>query len=137
VSEVFLGIIAAAVLVMALIQVGLIVMAVRAASRVGALVERLDADLRPVIANLQSISAEAARATAIASAQVERADRMFTDMATRLDETLATVHGAVRGVTHGSAWVSALKTLFNAVRDMRAPSRRASTVDEEDALFIG
>jgi hypothetical protein len=136
VSDVFLGIIAASVLVMALIQVAVIVLAARAAKQMSAAVSRLDQDIRPLITNLQAMTAEAARASAIAAAQVERADRLFTEMSARLDETLTTVQTAVVGATRGGAWLAGIKAAFAALRDMRAP-RRPATVDEEDALFIG
>ena len=80
-SDVFLGIIAVSVLVMAAVQVAAIVMALRAARRVSRLTSQIEQEIRPVVANLQAITADAARATAIAAAQVERADRLFTDMA--------------------------------------------------------
>lgn len=137
-SEVFLGVIAVAVLVMAVIQVAFVVIAARAAQRVSRLTTQLEQDIRPLVANLQAITTEAARATAIAAAQVERADRLFTDMSTRLDQTLTTVQDALLGATRGGAWLAGLKAAFAALRDLRSPSRRrSSTVEEEDALFIG
>ena len=63
-SDVFLGVIAAAVAVMAIIQVAAIVVAMRAARRVGDAVSRLETDVRPIVANLKSMSADAARAAA-------------------------------------------------------------------------
>jgi hypothetical protein len=138
VNDVFLGIIAAAVVVMAIVQVGLIVVAARAAERVTRLTTQIEQDLRPLVANLQAMTTEAARATAIAAAQVERADRLFTDMSARLEQTLATVQDAVVGVTRGGAWLAGLRAAFAAFRDLRGPSRRRNTsVEEEDALFIG
>lgn len=136
-SELFLGIIAAAVVVMAVIQVAVVVMAARAAQRIGALTAKLEADLRPLIANLQSVTSEAARAASLAAAQVERADKLFDDMTTRIDETLSTVQSALAGVTRGGAWLAGLKTVMGIINDLKRPSRRPSNVDEEDALFIG
>lgn len=137
-SDLFLGVIAAAVLVMAIIQVVFVVVAARAATQVAALVARLEQDLRPLITNMQAISSDAARATALAAAQVERADRLFSGVAAQIEETMATVQGAVLGVTRGGAWLAGLKAVMGAVRDLRTPSRRRpAAVDEEDALFIG
>jgi prophage DNA circulation protein len=138
VSDVFLGVIAAAVLVMAAVQVAVVVMAARTAKSITRLTTQLEQDIRPLVANLHSITTEAARATAIAAAQVERADRLFTDMSARLDHTLNTVQHAVVGVTRGGAWVAGIKAALSAFRDLRsAPRRRAASVEEEDALFIG
>jgi hypothetical protein len=138
VSDVFLGIIAAAVLVMAVIQVAVAVMAARAAKSISRLTTQLEQDIRPLVVNLQAMTAEAARATAIAAAQVERADRLFTEMSARLDHTLNTVQHAVVGATRGGAWVAGIKAALAAFRDLRsAPRRRPASVEEEDALFIG
>ncbi len=62
-TNVFLGIIAIAVLVMAVIQVAAIVFAMSAAKRIGQVADRLEQDLRPVVSNLQTITSEAARVT--------------------------------------------------------------------------
>lgn len=136
-SDVFLGIIAVAVLVMAAVQVAVVVMAARAAQRVSVLTTKLEQDIRPLLANLQSMTSDAAKATALAAAQVERADKVFTDMTGRLEQTLSTVQAALLGATRGGVWLSGLKAALAAFRDLRGPARRPSNVDEEDALFIG
>lgn len=138
-NDVFLGIIAVSVLVMAAVQVAVIVMALRATQRVSRLTSQLEQEIRPVVANLQAITADAARATAVAAAQVERADKVFTDFAVRVDETLASVQKTVLGATRGSgAWLAGLKAAVGVLRDLRhSPHSRNATVEEEDALFIG
>jgi hypothetical protein len=138
VSDVFLGIIAVSVLVMAAVQVAVIVMALRATQRMSRLTLQLEQDIRPVVANLQAITADAARATAVAAAQVERADKLFSDFAARLDQTLASLQSTVLGATRGGAWLAGLKAAFGVLRDVRpSPRTRPATVEEEDALFIG
>ena len=62
-----------------------------AARRIGQVADRLERDLRPVMQNLQSITAEAARVTSVAAAQLERADRMFTDLSRRAEQVMAAV----------------------------------------------
>jgi hypothetical protein len=139
VSDVFLGIIAAAVLVMAAIQVAAALFAARAVRRLERLADWLEQDIRPVIVNLQGLSTDAARATALATAQIERADRLFADLARRLEETLAAVHETlVTPAREGLAWLNGLKTVLAAIQELRGAARpRRSTVDEDDALFIG
>jgi hypothetical protein len=138
VNDVFLGIIAVGVLVMAIVQVGLIVVAVRAAQRIGRLTAQLEQDLRPLVANLQAMTTEAARATALATAQMERVDHLFADVSARLDRTVNSVQEAVTGATRGGAWLAGLRAAMAALRDLRTPSRRRNaSVEEEDALFIG
>jgi hypothetical protein len=139
VSDLFLGIIALSVLVMAAVQVAVIIMALRATQRMSSLAQQLEQDLRPVVSNLQTITADAARATAVAAAQVERTEKLFTELAARLDQTLATVQNTVIGATRSSgAWLAGLKAALGVLRDMRqSPRTGPAAVEEEDALFIG
>ena len=90
-TNVWLGIIAVAVLVMAVIQVAAIVFAMSAARRIGQVADRLEQNLNPVVSNLQTITSEAARMTTLAAAQVERADRMFADLSRRAEQVMAAV----------------------------------------------
>jgi hypothetical protein len=62
-SDLFLGLIAFAVLVMAAIQVAAVIIAMRLARRVDRLADRLERDARPIVASLQSLTADAARLT--------------------------------------------------------------------------
>ena len=71
-SELFLGIIAISVLVMALIQVGALVAAFRVAKRVEHVSRQLETDIRPLIANLAEVTAELSRTASVATRQVER-----------------------------------------------------------------
>ena len=61
-GELFLGIIAFAVLIMALIQIGAIFAGIRLAKRVDQLATQIDQEIKPLIANLTALSSEAARA---------------------------------------------------------------------------
>jgi hypothetical protein len=160
VSELFLGIIAGAVLVMAIIQVTAIVFAARAARRVGDAVSRLEQDVRPIVsnlqnasatlssevkpimANLQSMSADAAHASSVAAAQVDRADQLITDLSTRVDQTFTSLQDSIlRPAREGFAIFQGLKAAFSAFggRPARSerPRKRPATAEEEDALFIG
>src|SRR5262245_65590864 len=76
---------------MAVIQVAAIVFAMSAARRIGQVADRLERNLNPVVSNLQTITSEAARMTTLAAAQVERADRMFADLAHRAEQMMAAV----------------------------------------------
>ena len=138
-TDLYLGIIAFAVAVMAIIQVAAVVMAARAARRVDHLANRLEQDLGPILTNLQALTAEAARASALAAAQVERADRLFTDIAARVDQVLAAVHETlVEPAREGFAWLSGLKAALAAFRELREAARRpAPATGEDEALFIG
>lgn len=137
-TDVFLGIIAVAVLVMAIIQVAAIVFAMSAARRIGEMADRLERDIRPVMSNLQAITAEATRATALATAQMERADRMFADLSRRAEQMMAGVPSLVGSAGKGLAFLNGIKAAMAAIQELRRSSRRgAAHPDEEDALFIG
>lgn len=140
-SVVFLGVIALAVVVMAIIQVAAIVFAARAARRVGDAVSRLERDVKPIVANLQVVSSEAARVSAAAAAQVQRAEQLITDLARRVDETAASLQAGILGpAREGFAVVQGIIAALAAFREgtRRDGSRtRPAPAEDEDALFIG
>ena len=137
-TNVWLGIIAVAVLVMAVIQVAAIVFAMSAARRIGQVADRLEQNLNPVVSNLQTITSEAARMTTLAAAQVERADRMFADLTRRGEQVMAAVPTLLGPAGKGLAFLNGIKAALAAIHELRRSSRRgAAHPDEEDALFIG
>ena len=141
-GELFLGIIAFAVLIMALIQTAAIVAGIRLAKRVDQVATQLDQEIKPLIANLTAMSSEAARAAALAARQAERLDRVFGEMIQRVDVTLAAAQEFVTGpARQGMAIMSGVKAVIDAFRGLRESSRRRAAsrpaVDEEESLFIG
>lgn len=141
-GELFLGIIAFAVLVMAAIQVAAIVAGVRLAKRVDQLATQLDQEIKPLLANLSALSSDAARAAAIAARQAERLDRVFGELVERVDMTLAAAQEFVTGpARQGMAIMAGVKAVVDAFRGLRESSRRRAAskaaVEEEESLFIG
>jgi hypothetical protein len=135
-SEVFLGVIAVAVLAMAVAQVGVLVAAGRLARRMERVADLAERELKPIFEHVNAIARDASHAAALASAQVERADRVFADVAERLDATLTTVQTVVtRPAREGIAVLAAFRAALSAVRSLRADRARARA-DDEDALFI-
>jgi hypothetical protein len=135
-AELFLGIIAVATLLTAMVQVGVLVAAGLLARRLQKVIERTEAELMPVFEHINAIARDASRAASLATAQVERADRLFADAAGRLEETMTRVQTIVTGpIREGAAMVSALQAMFSVIRDMRA-GRKRSRAEEDDALFI-
>jgi hypothetical protein len=141
-TPVFLGIIALSVLAMAVIQVGALVYGARLARRVSILTERVERDVTPVLAHLQTMAAEASRASTLAAQQVDRADRLFADVSGRVEETVAALQTAViTPAREGLAVVAGLKAALGALRD-RGPRPGARPArhgrgDDDDPLFIG
>jgi hypothetical protein len=141
VSEVFLGIIAISVLVMALIQVGALVAALRVAKRLEQVSRQIETDIKPLITNLGAVTAELSRTAGVAARQMDRVDRLFGDLATRVEQTLAVaqqfVHGPAR---NGFAILSGVQAAVSAFKGIREASRRRHKVTpgvEDDSLFIG
>ena len=137
-SQAFLGIIAASTALMAVMQIGALVVLARVALQVRDIVATLQTDIRPLIGRANQIADEASRTAAIASAQAQKIDRLMTDLTRRVDETSVVVQQAIiTPAREGMAIVAALKAGFGALKQMRDARPRSSGVEEEDALFIG
>ena len=134
----FLGIIAVSTALLALTQIGAIVVLARVAMQVRDIVATLQQDVRPLIARANAIADEASRTAAIATAQAEKIDRLVTDLTRRVDETSVVVQRAIiTPAREGMAVVAALKAGFAALRQVRDVRGRQAGVEDEDALFIG
>lgn len=137
-SELFLGIIAVATLLMALIQVGAIVALARLTRQAQQTLASVQHEIRPLIARANAIADEASRTAALAGAQVQKVDRLVSDLSRRVDETAMVLQDAiVTPAREGLAIVAAVRAGLGALRgisDMRQSSARA---EEEDPLFIG
>lgn len=135
-GEVFLGIIAAATLVMAIGMVGFVVVATRLIKRLISVTEVLERELTPLLSHVNAMARDASRAAALATAQVERVDRLFADLVVRVESSLNAFQDAVAApLRQGPAFLSAFRAVFNILRDFRS-GRRRSRSDDEDALFI-
>ena len=135
-GEVFLGVIAVATLAMAIVQVGVIVVAGRLARRVEELADRLEQDVKPLFGHLNAIGRDASRAASLAVSQVERVDRLLGDVSQKIEQTLNTVQATiVAPAREGLAVLSALRAAMEAIRERRGRARQRGGEDE-DALFI-
>jgi hypothetical protein len=136
-SQIFLGVIAVATLTTAIIQVGVLIAAGLLARRVQRLVETVERELQPTFVQINAIGRDAARAVSLATAQVERADRLFTDLAQRVEDTVATVQATiVAPAREGKALWHALRAALAVLRDARRRARARHRAEDEDALFI-
>ena len=140
-TDLYLGLIALGVLVMAGIQVAAIVSVTRAARRAGEMAARFEQDVRPIIVNLQKVSEEAARASAQAAAQVDRLDALVASVARRVEDTAATLQQTIlQPARDGLALLSGLKSVIASFREPReAPQAapRKEPAEPQDDLFIG
>lgn len=142
-TEMLLAIIAISVLVMAITQIIAIRAALGMARRLDRLSEQMENDVKPLLLSVTRLTDEATRTAALATRQVERFDRMFGDMAARIDETLDVAQAFIQGPARsGMALVSGIQAAFTAFQGIREASRRRRTSrtsagDEDESLFIG
>ena len=138
-GEVFLGVIALATFTMAAIQVGIIVYGVGVARRVNRMLTQVERELKPVAESVNAIARDAARISSLATGQVERVDRLVTDLAARIDQTATTVQDAIlRPLRDGAAIMSGVKTAIDVFRELtRRPGANRPRGEDDDALFIG
>jgi hypothetical protein len=135
-----LGLIAVATVVMAVVQVILVVVAVRLTKRVDIMSTQVQRELGPLVERLTRVADNLQHASGLATVQVERLDRFFAGASKRADATMSLVQGAVVGpIREGLAVIAAVRAVvaaFRAFRGTRAP-RAAAKFDDEDPLFIG
>lgn len=137
-SETFLGVIALATLIMALVQVGAVVALLRMVRQAQATVTTLQKDVRPLIEKASAVADEASRTASLATLQAQKIDRLLSDLTVRIDETAGVVQQAIiTPAREGMAIVAAVKAALVAFQGIRGRPRHGRTVDEEDPLFIG
>lgn len=126
-STLLLGVIAAATVVMATVQVGVIVFAARLAQRINRLVDVVEHEIKPTLARMDGMSADVARVTTIASAQAARLDTILAAVATRADDLLSVAHDSVVApVRHGAAFIMGLRAALLAFRGFRDESQNSA-----------
>lgn len=144
-SGIFLGIIALATLVMALIQVGAIIAVLKIAKQAQDVAKQaqdvlasVHRDVKPLLARASEIADEASKTATLATAQAEKVDKMVTDLTRRVDETSTLVqHAIITPAREGIAIVAAIKASLSALRGFGSFRGRPRHSDEDDALFIG
>lgn len=132
---VWLAVIAVAVAVMAIVQIGMLLAVMRSVRQLVETAQKIRQEVSPLADKVNRIADDAGRAAALALAQIERMDRALSATTQRVDETLNVVQSAlVEPIRHGAAALSAVRGLLSIFRGTResAPGR-----DEEEALFVG
>lgn len=135
-TDVWLGVIAIAVLVMAVTQVAVLIRLSQVAKEASEATRDLRRELTPLIAKANRIADDAGRVSALALAQVERLDVTISSSVRRIDETFTAVQTAIISpVRQGAAVVAGLKAAMAVFRARQDRGRYHR--DDEDALFIG
>ena len=132
---VWLAVIAVAVAVMAIVQIGVLLAVMRSVRQLVETAQKIRQEVSPLAEMVNRIADDAGRAASLALAQIERMDRALSATTQRVDETLNVVQSAlVEPIRHGAAVVSAVRGLLAVFRGTREP---APGRDEEEALFVG
>lgn len=134
-ATVFLGIIAMATLITAILQIVVLVSAAKLVRRVGRFVDVIEQDVRPIISSVSSIARDASRVASLAVAQVERADQMLSGTVHRIEDMLATVQGLIANtLREGNALMMGIRAVMAAIRAFQGRRRRRA--EDDEALFI-
>jgi phosphohistidine phosphatase SixA len=136
VNEVWLGIIAIAVLTMAIIQIVVGLQLMRVAKDAATTMKEFRTEIRPLIQKAHKVADDAGRVSAMALTQVERVDQLLATTAMRVDDTLQIVQESlIAPVKQGAAVMAGLKAAIAVFRARQDKGRYGR--DDEDALFIG
>ena len=135
-NEVWLGIIAVAVLTMAIIQIVVGLQLMRVAKDAASTMQEFRTEIRPLIQKANKVADDAVRVSALALTQVERVDQLLATTAMRVDDTLQIVQESlIAPVKQGAAVMAGLKAAIAVFRARQDKGRYGR--DDEDALFIG
>ena len=137
-TELFLGIIAVATLLMAIVQAGVVFAAAILVRRVSRLTDQVEQEMRPLIGHLNSIGRDASHAAALAASQVERADELFADVRARTEQTLNTVQTTIETpLREGRALLRAFRAGLDAISArQRPPAKGPEPRKDDETLFI-
>ena len=136
-SQIFLGVIAAATLITAIVQLGVLIVAARLTRRAERLAEKVEREIGPTFDHVNKIARDASHSVALATAQIERADRLFTDLAKRVEATVSTFQSSVASPARdGIALFTGLRAALDVIREARRRARSRQRGEDEDALFI-
>jgi hypothetical protein len=134
-SVVWLGTTAVALVVMAIVQIAVLVGAMRVGRDLLQTTQELRREITPLVAKAHKVSDDANRVSALALAQMERLDAMLATTAVRVDETIHVIQQAlVQPMRQGAAVFAAIRAVASG---LRAADRDRAHRDEEDALFVG
>ena len=130
-ATVFLGIIAMATLITAILQVVLLVAAAQLVRRLMKFVEDLDRQIKPIIGHVDAIARDASRVASLAAAQVERVDQVLNSAVVRIEELLSHMQTlVVSTLREGNALMMGVRAVMAAIRAFQGRKRRRAEDDE-------
>lgn len=132
-----LAVMAGALVVMAIVQVGVLVVIALAGRKAVAAAQQMQREMRPLIEKAHRIADDAARVTALTLRQVERVDQMITTTSARVDATLSVIETSIiQPIQQGTALLAGVRAAMGVVRAWLDRDRRSAR-EEDDGLFIG
>jgi uncharacterized protein YoxC len=136
-ATVFLGVIAAATLVTAVLQVVLLVSTASLVRRIGRFVDFMEIEVKPIIGHVNAITRDASRVAGLALAQVEHADELLSNAIKRVEHTMSTVQSLILGaLREGNALMMGIRAVLAAVRGFQRRQTSRRRADDDEALFI-
>ena len=135
-AVIWLGTMAVALAVMALVQVAVLVGAMRLGRELIQTTQDLRREIKPLAEKAHRISDDAARVAALAAVQAERIDRLLASTTQRVDDTLGVLQGALlQPIRHGATLVAAVRAFIAGFGNPGGQSHHRR--EGEDALFVG
>jgi hypothetical protein len=117
-SEVFLGVIAVATLVMALIQVCLVIAGIIAVKRLHDMLLRVENTMKPVLAHVDELVMDATASVAAVRVQIDRVEQQAVQVLKRTDQAVQRVQDyLVAPAREGMALAAGARALFGAFRE--------------------
>jgi hypothetical protein len=138
-GQVFLGVIAVATLVMAIVQLSVIIYGWMLARKVARIMAEIERETASMMVSLNAMARDASRATALAAVQVERVDKLFAELSLRVEQTASTVQKVIIApLREGTAVIAGVKAALAVLKDLtRRSGTSGARSEDEDALFIG
>jgi len=116
-SDVYLGVIAAATLVMALVQIGVLIAGVIAVKRMHKVLVRVEDSVRPVLAHVDDLVVDATESIAAVRVQLDRVERQTLQVLTRTDDAVQRVQKyLVAPAREGIALAAGARALVGGLR---------------------
>jgi hypothetical protein len=133
---IFLGVMAAALVLMALAQAAVAIALARSVKHVLMAVDDLKKEVGPLVEKAHRIADDASRVSALAVVQAERIDGLILQTTARMDETFGVLQTAViQPIRQGTAILAAIRAGVAAVRSWQRQS--SASREDEDPLFVG
>jgi predicted PurR-regulated permease PerM len=134
---VFLGIMAAALLAMAIAQMILAREAAKMVRQTSDTLQEFRRELQPLLAKLHRVTDDVGKAAQLARQQVERIDQIMGSTAERIEDTVTLIQDAImQPIRHGTAILAGVRAALAAFRGGGTGVARPVR-EEDDALFIG